>query len=132
MCDNILELLRVKILESSIKVMDNNVKEMGIFLRKMKTTDELKSKGILDYIPIRKKNKNIKDKKKTDDLLDESPNIATDEVVKIMWMEILVTSVKLVMKNHSYKFDKEIRVQTDEGSIGLKITGVLVEIEMLI
>ena len=119
MCDDICELLRVKILESSIKVMDINVKEMGIFLRKMLTTNELKSKGLLDYIPIRKKNKNIKDKKETDDLWDESPKIATDDIVKIMWMETLVTSVKLVMKNHIYKFDKQIRVQTDEGSIGL-------------
>ena len=49
-----------------------------------------------------------------------------------MWTETVVTGVKLVMSNHVYKFDNELRIQTDKGSIGLKLTGVLAEIKMLI
>ena len=49
-----------------------------------------------------------------------------------MWKETVATGVKLVMSNHVYKFDNELRIQTDKGSIGLKLTGVLAEIKMLI
>ena len=71
-------------------------------------------------------------KKNINELWDDPIKQPTDAKLKQMWTETVVTGVKLVMSNHVYKFDNELRIQTDKGSIGLKLTGVLAEIKMLI
>ena len=48
-----------------------------------------------------------------------------------MLREALRVALTLIMKNHVYTFDNEIRKQTRGGPIGLKLTGVLAQIFMI-
>jgi len=50
---------------------------------------------------------------------------------RIMLREALRVALTLIMKNHVYTFDNEIRKQTRGGPIGLKLTGVLAQIFMI-
>ena len=49
----------------------------------------------------------------------------------VMLREALRVALTLVMKNHVYTFDNEVRKQTKGGPIGLKLTGVLAQIFMI-
>ena len=48
-----------------------------------------------------------------------------------MCAESLAIGVREVMNNHKYKFNGELRVKENEGSMGDELTGVLAEIKML-
>ena len=50
---------------------------------------------------------------------------------RIMLREALRVALTVIMKNHVYTFDNEIRKQTKGGPIGLKLTGVLAQIFMI-
>ena len=49
-----------------------------------------------------------------------------------MFAEALAIVVHMIMNNHVYVFDDEIILQQNEGSIGLRITGLLAEIVMIL
>jgi len=48
-----------------------------------------------------------------------------------MLREALTVALTVIMKNHLYTFDNEIRKQTKGGPIGLKLTGVLAQSFMI-
>ena len=50
---------------------------------------------------------------------------------RIMLREALTVALTVIMKNHVYTFDNEIRKQTKGGPIGLKLTGVLAQSFMI-
>ena len=50
---------------------------------------------------------------------------------RVMLREALRVALTLVIKNHVYTFDNEIRKQTKGGPIGLKLTGGLAQIFMI-
>ena len=50
---------------------------------------------------------------------------------RIMLREALRVVLRVIMKNHVFTFDNEIRKQTKDGLIGLKLTGVLAQIFMI-
>ena len=45
--------------------------------------------------------------------------------------EALRVALKVVMKNHVYLFENEIRKQSKGGAIGLRLTGILAQIFMM-
>ena len=50
---------------------------------------------------------------------------------RIMLREALRVVLTVIMKNHVFTFNNEIRKQTKGGPIGLKLTGVLAQIFMI-
>ena len=48
-----------------------------------------------------------------------------------MLRESLHVALSVIMKNHVYTFNNEIRKQTKGGPIALKLTGVLAQIFMI-
>ena len=47
-----------------------------------------------------------------------------------MFAEAMYISVVLAMNSNVYKFDNTIRVQTDGGGMGVRLTGILAEFKM--
>ena len=92
-------------------------------------TPELKQMGILKYVPW--KEKIVKNVNKKHNQWCFPEDASTESMKRLMWAEAIVFSVKLLMQNHMYKFDNQIKVQTDGGSTGVTVTGVLSEIKML-
>ena len=58
-------------------------------------------------------------------------NFTVDEE-KLMLSEVLGFLVKFIMNNHIYVFNGDVYLQTDEGSIGIRLTGLLADIIMII
>ena len=48
-----------------------------------------------------------------------------------MIVEAVSVAIKLIMNNHIYVFDGKVLLQEDEGSIGMRLTGILAEIVMI-
>ena len=85
--------------------------------------------GIGEFIPTMKKKP--KGHVKGEDpwlFQDEFPNV---EACNKLFAEYCATIVTLIMNNHVYRFENDIRVQRNEGGIGLTLTGVLSELKML-
>ncbi len=61
-------------------------------------------------------------------LIEEEP---TSLQKRVMLTECIRISLKLVMRNHIYVFENEIRKQTSGGAIGLALTGTLAQIFMM-
>ena len=55
-----------------------------------------------------------------------------DTDIKNMLAEAMSFAVKLIMNNHIIMFGDEIYVQSDEGSTGVRLTGILAEIVMIL
>ena len=50
---------------------------------------------------------------------------------KQMIVEAVSVAINLIMNNHIYVFDGKVFLQEDEGSIGMRLTGILAEIVMI-
>ena len=61
-----------------------------------------------------------------------SDHIPNDMEIKHMWAETLALLVKLAMNNHIFMYGNDIIIQKNESSIGVRLTGVLAELFMLI
>ena len=49
-----------------------------------------------------------------------------------MIAEMIALIVKFIMNNHIYVFNGEVYLQENEGSIGIRLTGVLADIVMIL
>ena len=126
--DTIMEIKEV-ILNSDNKIEGLDIKEIGIFLRKNMTTKEIEDKDLAKFVPSKlKNNKNLKNK----DNLWKFPDLEVNEMdKKVLLSETLAIVIRLLMNNHIYKFNNEIRVQIDEGSIGMTYVGIVAEIKVI-
>ena len=86
--------------------------------------------------------KEDKDKDKNDEQINEKDNNGNDswnfsEVnftvneQKQMISEAISIAINLIMNNHIYVFDGKVFLQENEGSIGIRLTGILAEIVMI-
>ena len=133
------DIVRETIINSDINIDTVDIKELSIFLRKSFSTKQLIQIGVNDFIPTKvKAPKNVKsvdkDQSKTNvthALWKFPESQPSKHIKKTMWAEAIVYGVQLIMQNHVYKFDNQIKVQKDGGSIGVTLTGVLSEIKML-
>ena len=56
---------------------------------------------------------------------------ADEETIRKMFTEALKIALSFIMKNHVYTFDKQIKLQSTGGAIGLELTGVLAQLFMV-
>ena len=129
--EDCVELVRDVISNSELCVGCENTREMGIFLRKHMNDKQINECDFREYIPMRKKKL-----KKTDTSDHVDPWLfekvsENEHYRKLMFSEVIAIAVRLVMNNHVYKFDDQIRVQKDEGGMGVELTGVLADLKML-
>ena len=129
---------RQVISNSKIRLEGLNHKEMGIMLRKNYTSQELKDKNLDHLVPIKlKKPKNSEkvksgDKNNCYDLWSFPKESLTESEIRIMFAEIIAVGVTLVMNNHVFAFDNKVYVQINEGSTGVRLTGIMSEIVMIL
>ena len=135
--ESCVEAVKKVIQTSALKLEGFCYKELGIFLRKTLTQRELTDNNISHLIPTQKKKmKSTESVKVTNpDEYDQwtFPTANPSESdIKTLLAEATAVSVRSVMNNHVFEFDGEVYVQTDEGSTGLRLTGVLAEIIMIL
>ena len=127
--------------ESDISIQGIDYAELGLYLTVTTSPEELTKLGIAGVCPTRKTNKGRpptitasgseeqKEKRfKPWNLPVRQPD---ERARRIMLREALRVVLTVIMKNHLYTFDNEIRKQTKGGPIGLKLTGVLAQIFMM-
>ena len=120
------------VLKSKLKVEGLDVKEMAMFLRKNMSTKDISDSTFSDCIPIKLKKPKNSSNAKYVDLWEYPDHTPTSEEIKCMWAETLALLVKLAMDNHIIRYGNDFIIQKDEGSIGVRLTGILAEIVMLI
>ena len=127
--------------ESDISIQGIDYAELGLYLTVTTSPEVLTKLGIAGVCPTRKTNKGRpptitasgseeqKEKRfKPWNLPVRQPD---ERARRIMLREALRVVLTVIMKNHLYTFDNEIRKQTKGGPIGLKLTGVLAQIFMM-
>ena len=135
--DDCAQIVRETIMDSDLSVEELNWKEMSIILRKNLSNEEIAACDLCELIPKKekkpKKHMDIKDDEKCDDNLWTFPNDSPSNLdIKKLFAETMSVVVKLVMNNHVYKFADKLRVQENEGGIGVTLTGILSELKMLL
>ena len=125
-------LIKQTIIKSEIELAYVNIKELLIFLRKNMSPKDIQAFSFKDLLPNKKKKTKSKSKEINKfELWDFSDTNPDKTVVKCLLAECIYIATKLMMDNHMYQFSNEIRVQQNEGSIGVQFTGVASEIHML-
>ena len=127
--------------ESDISIQGIDYAELGFYLAVTTSPEVLTTQGIAGVCPTRKTNKGrpptitasgSEEQKEKRFKPWNLPVTQPDERARrIMLREALRVALKVIMKNHVYTFDNEIRKQTKGGPIGLKLTGVLAQIFMI-
>ena len=135
--DDCAQIVRETIMDSDLSVEELNWKEMSIILRKNLSNEEIALCDLCELIPKKekkpKKHMDVKDDEKCDDNLWTFPNDSPSNLdIKKLFAEKMSVVVKLVMNNHVYKFADKLRVQENEGGIGVTLTGILSELKMLL
>ena len=126
--------------ESNISVRGTDDLKLGLYLALTTSPEVLTTMGIADVCPTRKTirgrpptitasgSEEQKEKRfKPWNLPVKQPD---RHLRRIMLREAL-RLLTVIMKNHVFTFNNEIRKQTKGGPIGLKLTGVLVQIFMI-
>ncbi|CAB4043091.1 Hypothetical predicted protein [Paramuricea clavata] len=127
--------------ESEIGVEDMDYEELGLNFALTMEAKDVKKLGITEVCPERKSNRgrpptitssgseDVKEKRLE---LWNPPRKKPDEFTKnTMLIEALRVILKVVIKNHVYLFDNEIRKQSKGGAMGLRLTGILAQIFMM-
>ena len=131
--DDCVETVRKVIISSSLKLEGFSYKDLSIFLRKSLSPRELVERNVNHLVPNQKKKSKSAEKYKDEYDKWVFPTENPDEKdIKKLFAEAIAYSCKLVMSNHVFMFDGEVYVQTNEGSTGLKLTGVLAELKMIL
>ena len=135
--DQCTEAVRKVVLNSKIKLEGIEVKELGVLLRKNLTNDEITAKNLDNLIPTQRKKSKAKEKTKANkadeyDLWMFPKDNPTEMEVTIMFTEAIIIGVKLLMNNHIFIFNNQIYLQSNEGSTGVRLTGILAEIVMIL
>ena len=124
--------IKETVMESDIMVRDVNWRCLAIFLRKNMTTSGIIACNFCDFIPTQKKrSKDHKGKVHDSELWNFNNDIPAESVIRSMLAEAIAITCRLIMNNHMYKFGDSYHVQENEGSIGVKFTGIASEIKML-
>jgi hypothetical protein len=126
---------------SSVKVIGIDTEELGLYLALNKTEAELADLDILCFCPTRKTNRgrpptitgcaidNNKDKRFGPWLPPkEEPD---EQTTRRMFTIAMKVTLLLIMENHMYTFDNEIKLQSRGGPIGRQLTGALAQLFMV-
>ena len=127
--------------KSGVNIASVNHKELGLYLALNRTPAQLRGKGLLNFCPQRKYTKGNKpvmtgcatDEKEENRFKPWNPPVNKEpgeDTKKKMLAEAISIAVEIVMKNHVYVFNKEVRKQSRGGPIGLALTGDVANIFM--
>ena len=125
---------------SDVKIDGVDYEELGLYLSLSRREEYLREKNIIDYCP-RRRNKvgappkitgsgiNVEKKDRFKPWIP--PNNVPDEIVqRVMLKEALKIVLTVIMKNHIYCFNDELRKQKEGGAIGVDLTGELAKVFM--
>lgn len=126
---------------SDVQVVGVDADELGLYLELNRAEAELRDVGLLQFC-LRRKTSRGRPPTIADWALDESmikrfkpwmppAENADEETIRKMFTEALKTVLSFIMKNHVYTLDKEIKLQSKGGAIGLELTGVLAQLFMV-
>ena len=127
-------------LNSGIEIEGINYKELSLYLALNRSEEELQKLNLSQYCPKRRSNRGRRPTitaSGTETKAEKRyapwifPEDEPDETTKRKMVgEALRIGLMMVMKNHIYTFDSEVRKQRKGGAIGLQLTGVMAEIFM--
>ncbi|KAL9976409.1 hypothetical protein ACROYT_G013708 [Oculina patagonica] len=127
--------------ESDVQVEGVDYEEVGLYLAINIEPEVLQRSNITYVCPTRRSKRGrrptitasgTEEKKEKRFKPWNLPKKQADERAKrLMLREALHVALSVIMKNHVYTFNNEIKKQTKGGPIGLKLTGVLAQIFMI-
>ena len=130
------------LMESDVSFENVDYSELGLFLALTNSRDELIENDLDEFCPRRENVSGRKPKLQasgTDNdeevrwrnWLPPERQPPNDETRKRMIVCALVTSMKVVMKNHIYQFDNRYLKQKDGGAIGVGLAGEIANVFMV-
>ena len=138
--DFTIEIVCQEFYKSNVKIQNVDYLELGLYLRLNRKEDYLKVLGIDEYCPTRKSKQGAPPKitgsgiKVNTERRFKSWNAPRKEpdedIQRIMLREGLKIVLAVIMKNHTYNFNNEIRKQKEGGAIGIDLTGNIANIFM--
>ena len=138
--DFTIEIVCKEFYKSNVKIQNVDYLELGLYLRLNRKEDYLKVLGIDEYCPTRKSKQGAPPKitgsgiKVNTERRFKSWNAPRKEpdedIQRIMLREGLKIVLAVIMKNHTYNFNNEIRKQKEGGAIGIDLTGNIANIFM--
>ena len=127
--------------ESDVQVKGVDYEEVGLYLAINTEPEVLQRSNIADVCLTRKFKRGRKptitasgtEEKKEKRLKPWNPpkKQADEHAKRLMLREALNVALTVIMKNHVYTFNNEIKKQAKGGPIGLKLTGALAQIFMI-
>ena len=126
--------------ESNVQVSEIDSDELGLYLALTHNVAKLEELGFTDFCPTRDTvgrpptiTSSGKKEKKEDRFApwDRATSAPDRLQQRKMLTEALRVGLTIVMKNHVYEFDGEIRQQRSGGAIGLELTGNLAQVFMI-
>ena len=139
--DHTTEIVCQQFMESDTKITGVNYVEVILYIALNKTKEEIEELGLTEKCPKRKYKKGprpnmtecgAKDRPEGYEPweIPDTTNYTENERRQLITIALGI-ALKIIMKNHIYKFDKEIRRQKEGGAIGLELTGQLAKIYMI-
>ena len=113
--------------------------ELGLYIALCCEAEEIANVGLVEVCPTRNRNgrkpeitgSGVKvQKHERFEPWDRARRVPTDEAKSKMFKTALKVALKVVLKNHTYEFNQEIRRQTEGGPIGMDLTGTVAKIYM--
>ena len=126
--------------QSKVNMEGIDYEELGLYLSLNRDEEYLRSKGLLKYCPRRRSNRGAPPKitssgisvKKEERFKPwtKPSNEPKGKWQRLMMKEALKVVLNVIMKNHVYNFNNELRKQKEGGAIGMDITGELAKVFM--
>ena len=126
---------------SDVIIQGVDYEELGLYLRLTNSNTEIEELGLVDFCPSRVSNRGRAPTltssgsaaKKTDRFRSWNPAVRVPDQhqQRAMLSRALRSGLMVVMENHVYCFDGEIRHQQEGGPIGLELTGNIAQVFMI-
>ena len=138
--DFAVEVVSTEFYNSEVKIENIDYEELGLYLALNYNKNELDSKSLGKVCPTKKSRRGAPPKitgsgvaiakKDRFEPWRKAEGIPNEEEKRLMVKEAIKAVLLVIMKNHTYIFNKEIRLQLSGGAIGVDLTGVMAQIFM--
>ena len=139
--DFTIEKVTEEFFESKVEIDGVDYEELGLYLSLHRDEDYLLGKGIMRFCPRRKNRYGAPPKITASGIKVEKeerfkawiipPDSPDEAKQRVMLTEALKIVLEVIMKNHIYDFNNEMRRQKEGGAIGMDITGELAKVFMV-
>ena len=134
------EIVSKEFYNSGVKIENMDYDELGLYLALNYNQRQLLSRSLEKVCPTKKSKRGAPPKitgsgigttkKERFAPWSRAEEIPNEEQKRIMLKEAIQVVPKVIMKNHTYIFNKELRLQLHGGAIGVDLTGVMAQIFM--